>query len=236
MIETKRISLTEVKSVKTDDNSMVFSGYGAVFDNIDSYDDIIVKGAFTETLKSIRKSGKWPAMLSQHGGGWFGSAQDNTPVGIWTDMKEDDHGLYVEGKLADTDRGRELYTLMKMEPRPAIDGLSIGYRVNDSAEEVRDKKTVRLLKSIDLVEVSIVSFPANTEARVHDIKSIPTIRDAEDALRDAGFSRSQAKEILAKGYKLSLRDAEDSESNEELADLIKGNIAILRRSNHVRGN
>jgi len=230
MIETKQISLMEIKAQKTDDDNMTFSGYGAVFGNLDSYDDIIEKGAFSKTLSDIKSKGSWPAMLLQHGGGWLSSAQDRTPVGIWTDMKEDDHGLYVEGKLANTDRGRELYTLMKMEPRPAINGLSIGFRLNDSAEEVRDKKNIRIIKSVDLVEVSIVSFPANDKARIQNVKSDLTIRDAEYALRDAGFSRTQAKDILARGYKLSLRDAEDSESKDELVKMIKQNTAIFRRS------
>ena len=229
MIETKQVSLTEIKAQKTDDNTMTFSGYGAVFGNLDSYDDIIEKGAFSKTLSEIKSNGVWPAMLLQHGGGWLSSAQDRTPVGIWTDMKEDEHGLYVEGKLADTDRGRELYTLMKMQPRPAINGLSIGFRLNDSVEEVRDKKQVRIIKSVDLVEVSIVSFPANDKARVQNVKSELTIRDAEYALRDAGFSRTQAKDILARGYKLSLRDAEDSESKEELVNMIKRNTSLFRR-------
>lgn len=229
MEEMKRINLPEIKTLQTNDDSMTFSGYGSVFGNIDTYDDIVEKGAFSETIANIKKSGKWPAMLSQHGG-WGVTAQDSTPVGIWTDMKEDDHGLYVEGKLADTERGRELYALMKMQPRPAIDGLSIGYRVKDSAEEVRDGKSVRLLKSVDLVEVSIVSFPANKEAIIHNVKSNLTIRDAENALRDAGFSRTQAKDILARGFKLSLRDAEDSDCKDELIELLKKNISILERS------
>ena len=226
MEEMKRINLTEIKALKTDDESMTFSGYGSVFGNVDAYDDIVEKGAFKETLAEIKKTGTWPAMLSQHGG-WGVTSQDNTPVGIWTDMKEDDHGLYVEGKLADTERGRELYTLMKMQPRPAINGLSIGFRIKDSCEEVRDGKSIRILKSVDLVEVSIVSFPANKEATIHNVKSNLTIRDAEIALRDAGFSRTQAKDILARGYKLSLRDAEDGESKEELVSLLKHNISIL---------
>lgn len=229
-MERKQISLTEIKTIKTDDETMTFSGYGAVFGNLDAYDDIIEKGAFTDTLSEITKSGKWPSMLSQHGG-WGVTSQDNTPVGIWTKMIEDDHGLYVEGKLADTERGRELYTLMKMQPRPAIDGLSIGFRIKDSVDEVRNKKNVRIIKSIDLVEVSIVSFPANSEARISDVKSELTIRDAENALRDAGFSRTQAKEILSKGFKSSLREAENES---EIALLLKQNIIKLKEFKNVR--
>ena len=221
----------EIKSAQgeTPEEGMTFSGYGAVFGNVDSYNDVIEKGAFRKTIEEFKASGRWPAMLAQHGG-WLSSAQDMTPVGVWTEMKEDDHGLYVEGKLADTPRGRELYELMKMTPRPAIDGMSIGYFITDSTDEKKDGEFVRHIKGIDLVELSLVTFPANKEARVADVKSEElTIRDAERALRDAGFSRAEAKRILADGFKsLSLRDAEQKE-DDELAELIRRNISAMRR-------
>lgn len=220
----------EIKSAQTasPEEGMTFSGYGAVFGNIDSYGDVIEKGAFAKTIKSFKESGKWPAMLSQHGG-WLSSAQDMTPVGVWTEMKEDDHGLYVEGKLADTPRGRELYELMKMTPRPAIDGMSIGYFVTDSSDEKKGDELIRHIKGIDLVELSLVTFPANKEARVADVKSEElTIRDAERALRDAGFSRAEAKRILASGFSsLSLRDA-DEKDDTEIAELLRRNIRAVR--------
>ncbi len=208
---------------------MTFNGYGAVFGNVDAYGDVIAKGAFARSIASFKADpDKWPAMLAQHGG-WRMTAQDMTPVGVWTEMREDDHGLYVEGKLADTPRGRELYELMKMTPRPAIDGMSIGYFVTDSSDEKKDGEIVRHIKGIDLVELSLVTFPANKEARVADVKSEElTIRDAERALRDAGFSRAEAKRILANGFSsFDLRDAEQKD-NEELAELLRRNIRAMR--------
>src|SRR5579875_439822 len=104
-----------------------FSGYGAVFGIEDDGGDLIQKGAFKDSIAAF-KSGKapWPAMLEQHG--YFG-ANGMTPIGVWTDVEEDSTGLKVAGKLAlGTQRGKELYELMKMEPRPAISALSIGYR------------------------------------------------------------------------------------------------------------
>lgn len=227
---TRQECRLEIKSAQTasSEEGMTFSGYGAVFGNVDSYNDVIDKGAFANTIKSFKESGKWPAMLSQHGG-WLSSAQDMTPVGVWTEMKEDDHGLYVEGKLADTPRGRELYELMKMTPRPAIDGMSIGYFVTDSSDEKKGDELIRHIKGIDLVELSLVTFPANKEARVADVKSEElTIRDAERALRDAGFSRAEAKRILASGFSsLSLRDA-DEKDDTEIAELLRRNIRAVR--------
>ena len=103
-----------------------FSGYGAVFDNIDDGGDIIVKGAFRDTLAEWKARGKMPKMLWHHGLGM--SSEDLLPIGYWTGMEEDDHGLKVEGQLIalDTDRGRTLHEGMMAE---AIDAMSISYSV-----------------------------------------------------------------------------------------------------------
>lgn len=219
----------EIKAAGGQDASeMTFTGYGSVFGVLDSYDDVIEPGAFSATIAKFKKTGVWPAMLAQHGG-WGITSQDMTPVGVWTEMKEDERGLYVEGKLADTPRGHELYTLMKMTPRPAINGLSIGFYADDYHDVKEDGKTIRHITGISLVELSLVTFPANDDARVENVKSgqRASIRDAERALREAGFSRSEAKSILADGYKsLSLRDAGDGDA--AIAALLRRNISALK--------
>lgn len=223
-------NLIEVKLASSDGTDtvtgeMIFSGYGAVFGNVDSYGDVIQKGAFKESLRDAKKSGNWPAMLMQHGG-WGMGADDMTPVGIWTSMEEDDIGLKVEGKLADTARGREAYGLLKMSPRPAINGMSIGYYAKEFILGTKPEEPRRTLKKVDLVEVSLVTFPANGKARVESVKNGGlTIRIAEQALREAGFSRTEAKGILAAGFKaVPLRDAD---GYGELAEMIRRNTAIL---------
>ncbi len=208
--------------------AMAFEGYGARFGNVDDYGDVIARGAFKTTLGESRKSGRWPAMLLQHGGGMFAGGDDNMPVGIWTAMKEDDKGLWVEGRLADTQRGRDAYTLMKMDPRPAIDGLSIGYKAVEWAMRSKPEDPRRTLKRVDLFEVSLVTFPANRQARVAAVKAddINTIREFEDFLRDAGgFSRSAAKAIAHGGFKAS--DPRD-EDGADIAEAILRNIATLK--------
>ena len=199
--------LLELKFVGSDDKEMVFSGYGAVFGNVDSYGDVIEKGAFKDTLRSAKRSGQWPAMLMQHGGML---STEMTPVGIWTDMREDDTGLFVEGKLAPTPRGMEAYQLLKMKPRPAISGLSIGYMAKEWSVRTKPDDPRRTLKAVELLEVSLVTMPANPKARVQSVKSDAlTIRDAEKALRDVGFSQSDAKAIVASGFKaLPQRDVD----------------------------
>lgn len=198
-LDRMECGLIELKFDATNEKEMVFEGYGAVFGNIDSYGDVIAKGAFKETIREAKATGQWPAMLSQHGGMGL-SADDMTPIGIWTDMEEDDKGLFMKGKLAPTARGTEMYTLMKMQPRPAISGLSIGYipikwKMRSTPDEPR-----RTLEQVKLIETSPVTFPANPKARVQSAKNITGIRLAEKALRDAGFSASEAKAIVARGF------------------------------------
>lgn len=178
-----------------------FSGYGAVFKNVDSYGDVIEPGAFSAWLADV-KGGKqeWPAMLSQHGG-WGMSAEDLTPVGAWLDFYEDGKGLGVEGELADTQRGGDLYKLMKMKPRPAIKGLSIGYYAREFEMGSKPDEPRRRLKRIDVVEVSLVTFPANAKAKVSAVKSIEaiaTLGHAEDFLRAKGLSKTEAVALIAR--------------------------------------
>jgi HK97 family phage prohead protease len=224
-MQTQRLNcgLLELKFASGDAETMSFSGYGAVFGNVDHGGDLIVKGAFSNYLEEVR-SGKqqWPSMLLQHGG--F-TSEDMTPIGVWTSLSEDETGLKVEGKLADTPRGHEIYQLMKMEPRPAIDGLSIGYMAREFEIGGKSDQFYRKLKRIDLFEISPVTFPMNGKARVGAVKSDLTIREAERALRDVGFSLSQAKAILAEGFK-SIPNR-DEEGMGELAEIIRKNTAIL---------
>lgn len=220
--------LIELKFAAGDDGAatgeMTFSGYGAVFGNVDFGGDLIVKGAFKDTLRDIKRTGQWPDMLMLHGG-WGMGVADMTPIGVWTSMEEDDFGLKVEGKLADTDRGIEAYKLMKMTPRPAITGMSIGYFAKEFTLGNRPDEPRRTLKKVDLLELSLVTRPMNGKARVQAVKSDLSIRIAEQALRDAGFSRTEAKAILAGGFKaMPQRDVEDYG---ELAALIRRNTEIL---------
>lgn len=189
-----------------------FSGYGAAFNNVDAYGDVIVPGAFADFLADA-KAGKqpWPSMLSQHGG-WGMTADDMTPVGVWQDLSEDGAGLRVTGQLADTPRGNELDTLMRMTPRPAIDGLSIGYIPKKYEPRSKPEDPRRRITQIDLIEISPVTFPANRNARISSIKSIAdmdSITELEDLLRDAGgFSRAESKSIIARIKGHDLRDAD----------------------------
>lgn len=191
--------------------TMSFSGYGAAFGNVDSYGDVIAPGAFAQFLSDVEKGHQpWPAMLSQHGAMGL-TSEDLTPIGAWTSFSEDGKGLQNSGDLAKTQRGIEMHTLMSMKPRPAIDGLSIGYKAIKWDSRSKPDEPRRTLREIKLFEVSPVTFPANLDARLTSVKALEEfdkLSDIEDYLRDVGgFSRSEAKTLVARIKKLGLPDA-----------------------------
>ncbi|MDP3372559.1 MAG: HK97 family phage prohead protease [Candidatus Paracaedibacteraceae bacterium] len=146
-----------VKSLSVDG---VFKGYASVFDTEDAHGDVVQKGAFLRTLLHWRLKGAWPKMLWQH-------AQDQV-IGVWTNMLEDDKGLYVEGKLLlEVEKAREAYALLREK---AIDRLSIGFQLKRSARGVFKEREVTFLNEVDLMEVSLVTFAANDDARVLTVK------------------------------------------------------------------
>ncbi|TKV42961.1 hypothetical protein A0U87_15175 [Sphingobium sp. MP9-4] len=162
-MQRKALALREVKfAPPTDDTSVrEFSGYGAVFGNVDSYDDIIAPGAFAASIAEHKAAGTMPVMLWNHDAMAM-------PIGVWTDLFEDEHGLKMAGRFLDTVAGRDAYTIAKAG---AVTGLSIGYFVTASEIEKREGKTVRVITAVKLIEVSLVTFPANDLARVDDVKS-----------------------------------------------------------------
>jgi len=226
-IQHLNCSLVELKTSPPNAGTMEFSGYGAVFNNVDGYSDVIAPGAFTKYLEKVTEGkDQWPLMLSQHGG-WGVTAQDLTPIGVWTSLAEDEKGLHVTGTLANTPRGQEHYTLIKMLPRPAISGLSIGFHAIETVNGKKGDPFARMIKQIDLVEVSLVSRPANDKAQILSVKSANdfTIPEFENFLREAGFSRSEAKAIANKGYRSVLGQREvDKNEFKELSTIISENI------------
>jgi len=211
--------------------AMTFTGYGAAFNNVDAYGDVIAPGAFAQFLSDV-ETGKqpWPTMLSQHGG-WGMTAEDMTPIGAWLAISEDGKGLPVEGELAKTPRGTEMHTLMNMKPRPAIDGLSIGYIPKKWDKRTKPEEPRRTLREIVLLEISPVTFPANRNARVGSVKSfdeIESLSEIEGLLRDVGgFSNQEAKRLIATIKQLNPRDA----GSDELAGL---KAAVTRNIQAVR--
>ena len=210
-----------------------FEGYAAVFGNVDSHGDVILPGAFKDSLAQHKAAGSMPAMYVEHGPAYGG---DMLPSGVWTSLVEDTKGLKGEGKISalDTDHGRRLRGLMQ---DGAMRGLSIGYRVppggailGSTAADPR-----RTLSKLALVEVSIVRDPSNALARVDSVKNalrdgqMPSLREFEGLLRDAGFSRAQAEAIASRGFKATApRDEVDAEAKSVLALLQDFNLTSFK--------
>ena len=208
-----------------DEEKGVFQGYGSIFGNKDLGNDVVVQGAFAKSIG--RKGAKAVKMLYQH--------RPDEPIGVFDEIIEDNRGLKVKGRLAmGTQRGREVYELMKMG---ALDGLSIGYRVSPKGADYDERGKKRMLKEVDLMEISAVTFPMNPKARVAQVKGADrSIREWEEILRDAGnLSRSEAKvgaSALTKA--LDLRDAGDNDTP-ELVDAIKHLTNILQSNVSNKG-
>jgi len=134
-------------------------GYASLFGEIDQARDMIMRGAFADTL-ATRGLRRIP-MLFQH--------DPSEPVGIWLELREDHRGLFARGRLIpDVTRGRELLSLLRAG---AIDGLSIGFRTAKARIDPRTR--IRRIYALDLWEISIVTFPMLTGARVHSVKRAP---------------------------------------------------------------
>lgn len=127
-------------------------GYASTYGNQpDSYGDIVTKGAFAKTIQERR-----PRMLWAH--------DSKSVIGVWDEVFEDERGLFVRGRFADTELARDVRSLVAMG---AIDSMSIGFMINDAEKTGPNTRT---LKEVELYEVSIVTFPANESAVITGVK------------------------------------------------------------------
>jgi HK97 family phage prohead protease len=182
-----------------DANFFYFEGYLSTYGNIDRGGDIVMKGAFDESLKELRPELRWQHMSTE-------------VIGIFEEIKSDDKGLWVKGKLPKDDdlvRGRVI-PQMKVG---SVRSMSIGfYTVEDSWDE-----NIRTIKKATLIEGSLVGVPMNASAVVTDFKSytiedveeIKTKRDFERLLRDSGCFSKKSVTYLASRFVDVQSDSED---------------------------
>lgn len=187
-----------------------FEGMGSVFGTIDTDNDIVERGAFARSIAE-RGIGRIK-LLWQH--------DFRKPIGKLVEIREQERGLFVRGKLTlGVQQASEARALML---DGALDGLSIGFRTKRA--EVDPKSRVRHIKDVDLLEISLVTLPANEQAVVQSVKQIKTIREFEHFLRDeGGFSNAQAKRLAASGFKTATLHRDDA----ALADM-QARLARLR--------
>ena len=179
-METKNLALSATEIKFGAEGSLKFEGYASVFNGLDSYGDTIKPGAYKNTLLERDR----PIELRwQHYG---------PIIGKYTEVYEDEKGLYVKGEL--TKGHSEAENVAALLRHGAISGLSIGYSVVDS-EEVG---VTRSLKEIKLFEISVVETPADNSAHINSVKSATKLKDVEQILRQKGFSQKEATEIVVK--------------------------------------
>lgn len=203
------------------DETGVFEGYASVFSVVDQGLDVVAPGAFAKTLGKRKVK-----MLWQH--------EMDKPIGVWEEIREDERGLFVKGRLLPgVDKGREAIELLKAG---AIDSMSIGYRTIEAEAETISGRGVRKLTEIDLFEISLVTFPMLPDAKITNVKSeITTERDFEKFLRDAGYSRNEAKAITLHGFKAlrSQRDVDEEKGSTEGLSSLIAKLSQLKESFHV---
>ena len=203
----------ELKELDPDEDG-TFEGYASVFNNKDLGNDVIRRGAFADTLKG--KKPKQIKLLYQH--------KTDEPIGVIDSLSEDNRGLYIKGRLAmGTQKGKEVYELMKMG---AIDSMSIGYRMSADDYKYDPKDKRRIIKSVDLMEISLVTFPMNPKAKITKVKLAEmNTREIEHYLRDVGMPVNLANEsanILFKSFNTGERELRDVvDSLKHLINIIK---------------
>lgn len=227
MLEHKTLSLSSCQ-IKADGKSGKFVGYASVFNQIDSYGDTILPGAYQQTLET----NGMPKMFLQHES-W------ELPIGKWLVAKEDDHGLYVEGELTvGMTRADDTYAALK---HGTLDGLSIGYRLSRDDYDYAPGTDMerRIIKRISLLaEVSPVVFPADGAARIDlgsvksEIEEIETIRDFEYFLRDTGrFSKGLTNALISRARVLfGSRDDEHKEDDAKSAQVLNEALERINRA------
>lgn len=206
-MEIKNLSL-EVAEIKMGaEGGLSFEGYASVFDGLDSYGDTIKAGAYKNTLidRSRPVQLRWNHM--------------GPVIGKYLEVYEDEKGLYVKGELTKGHSvAEDAAALLR---HGAVSGLSIGYIVKDFEQD----GVKRVLKEIELIEISVVETPADNSAQISSVKSATRLKDVEDILRLKGFSQKEAAEIVATvkkidGERQAIKEAE--ENTQKLTKFIKG--------------
>ena len=200
-METKQLTLQQTQVKMGAEGSLKFSGYASVFDGLDSYGDTVIAGAYKGTIAERDR----PVQLRWN---HYGPV-----IGKFTDMYEDEKGLFVEGELTKGhSTAEDAAALLR---HGAISGMSIGYVVKDYEMD----GVVRKLKDIELFEISLVESPADNNAHVTSIKSAESLKEIEAILRGKGFSQKEATEIVASVKKIHGEREAEMKADEDLQKL-----------------
>ena len=215
-METKhQVFKLDIKTAEVaESGEMIIAGYGNVFNIVDAAYDVVMPGAFDKTL-----DGRDPKDIKM----FYNHDIWSKPVGVYLEVKPDEHGLYIEGKLAPTAEGKDLYELVKMG---AVSGLSIGYVTKDYFI----KDGISYITELDLYEVSLTPFPCNQESKIDKVKSSEmTTREMERFLVKNGLSNTVAEALTSGRWEGAEKKSQrDSDFDSELIAMINSNINKLK--------
>ena len=234
------VAMAELKFA-SDPATGEFEGYGAVFGSQDSHGDLILPGAFTQTLAKRTAGGRTLPMYAQHGPHLGG---DHLPVGVWKSVAEDATGLKVAGQIAgmNTERGKVIHSLVKAG---ALAGLSIEYNVprGSATYGTQPGQPKRTIKAAELHGISLIADPSHAMARISQLKSarfeleqLETKLVAGDQLTEREWgdllklkfdlTNSQAERAV----RVNLKSRPREEAPTELTPALKSAFAEIRAS------
>ena len=184
-MQHKLIDLGSIEVKFDDARRGFFSGYASKFGGVDSYGDTVMPGAYLSTLEMRKR----PVQMRWN---HYGEV-----IGKWLDIRETEHGLWVEGELTPGhSKAEDVYASLK---HGAISGLSIGYR---PIKAYPNENGGVDLHEIDLVEISVVESPADLAAQIGDVKSaiddLKTVRDIERFVRESGYAKEDATMLVSR--------------------------------------
>lgn len=185
----------------------IVEGYITTYGNVDNAGDVIQRGALDGFIEDFNNGEVMLRMLFQH--------QRNQIIGQWTELQSDEFGVFATGEIfEDIQLGADIATLVR---RGLLDSFSIGFVADENGFEQR-RGGGRLFTEIRLVETSVVDVPANSRARITEVRADDGSLDyvkIEKLLRDAGLSRTESKTAVY-AMKQPLRDAEEVEQKNVL--------------------
>lgn len=193
----------EIKAIG-DDGDGRFQAYASTFDVIDSYGDMVVRGAFEESLKDYGASGEGIPLYWRH--------RMDDPfmlIGKTLEAKEDEHGLWVDCSLLDTNNAKQVHALLKAG---LVKQMSFAYDIVEAAwveRKPEDGGSYYELRQLKIHEVSVVPVGANQDTEILAVKSA---RDAAiSALKTDPQEGAEAKSATA-------GDVDDQGTAEEPSD------------------
>lgn len=167
------------------------SGYASTWGGPpDSYGTVFARGAFSGSLAEHSREGTFPVMLWAHNKAEL--------IGKWTAIREDEYGLYVEGKLnLDTSKGREAFGHLKAGD---LSGLSVGVYMDTRKDVKRNGDGTATINRADLFEISVVGVPSNRRARIQQVRQLQSKAELVELLREGGLAKEAARRIASGGW------------------------------------